>query len=102
MFVHHGAIVWSRITGCDELAGSEVIVAHRLRKGVGTAEALANGFALLTAAAVEALGLEADRSVVWVRSGRLGAFRWIDQQDDIVPSHRPVSIRESFNLFGGD
>ena len=60
MFVHHGAFVWSRIAGRDELAGSDVIVAHRLLKGVGAAEARANGFALFTAAAVDALGLDAD------------------------------------------
>ena len=60
VFVHHGAFVWSRIAGRDELAGSDVIVAHRLLKGVGAAEARANGFALFTAAAVDALGLDAD------------------------------------------
>ena len=60
VFVHHGAFVWSRIAGRDELAGSDVIVAHRLLKGTGAAEARANGFALFTAAAVDALGLDAD------------------------------------------
>ena len=60
VFVHHGAFVWSRIAGRDELAGSDVIVAHRLLKGVGAAESRANGFALFTAAAVDALGLDAD------------------------------------------
>ncbi len=60
VFVHHGAFVWSRIAGRDELAGSDVIVVHRLLKGVGAAEARANGFALFTAAAVDALGLDAD------------------------------------------
>ena len=51
---------WSRIAGRDELAGSDVIVVHRLLKGAGAAEARANGFALFTAAAVEALGLDPD------------------------------------------
>jgi uncharacterized protein YndB with AHSA1/START domain len=60
VFVHHGAFVWSRIAGRDELAGSDVIVVHRLLKGVGAAEARSNGFALFTAAAVDALGLDAD------------------------------------------
>ena len=60
VFVHHGSFVWSRIAGRDELAGSDVIVAHRLLKGVGAAEARANGFALFTAAAVDALGLDAN------------------------------------------
>jgi len=58
VFVHHGAFVWSRIAGRDELAGTDVIVAHRLLKGVGAAEARANGFALFTAAAVDAFGLD--------------------------------------------
>ncbi|MFL5686157.1 MAG: DUF2652 domain-containing protein [Chloroflexota bacterium] len=58
VFVHHGAFVWSRIAGRDELAGPDVIVAHRLLKGAGAAEARANGFALFTAAAVDALGLD--------------------------------------------
>ena len=35
VFVHHGSFVWSRIAGRDELAGSDVIVAHRLLKGAG-------------------------------------------------------------------
>jgi len=58
VFIHHGAFVWSRIAGRDELAGSDVIVVHRLLKGSGAAEARANGFALFTAAALDALGLD--------------------------------------------
>jgi uncharacterized protein YndB with AHSA1/START domain len=58
LFVHHGAFVRSRIAGRDELAGSDVIVVHRLLKGTGAAEARANGFALFTAAAIDALGLD--------------------------------------------
>lgn len=54
----HGSFVRSRIAGRDELAGSDVILVHRLLKGVIAAEARRNGFALFTAAAVEALGLE--------------------------------------------
>ena len=60
VFIHHGAFVWSRIAGRDELAGSDVIIVHRLLKGVAAAAAPAIGFALFTAAAVEALGLNAD------------------------------------------
>lgn len=60
VFVHHGAFVWSRIAGRDELAGTDVIVVHRLLKGAGAAEAHARGFALFTAAAVSALGLDPD------------------------------------------
>jgi uncharacterized protein YndB with AHSA1/START domain len=60
LFVHHGAFVHGRIAGRDELAGPDVIVVHRLLKGTGAAEARANGFALFTAAAVDALGLDAE------------------------------------------
>ena len=67
LFIHHGSFVWSRIAGRDELAGSDVIVVHRLLKGTGAAEARANGFALFTAAAVDALGL--DPEALGLRSG---------------------------------
>ncbi|MEO8625185.1 MAG: DUF2652 domain-containing protein [Candidatus Limnocylindrales bacterium] len=67
VFVHHGAFVWSRIAGRDELAGSDVIIVHRLLKGAGAAEARAQGFALFTAAAVDALGL--DPGALELRSG---------------------------------
>jgi uncharacterized protein YndB with AHSA1/START domain len=59
LFVHHGAFVRGRIAGRDELAGPDVIVVHRLLKGTAASEARANGFALFTAAAVDALGLDA-------------------------------------------
>lgn len=58
LFVHHGSYVHSRIAGRDEVAGPDVILAHRLLKGTVAAEARAAGFALFTAAAVEALGLD--------------------------------------------
>jgi uncharacterized protein YndB with AHSA1/START domain len=63
LFLHHGAFVRSRIAGRDELAGSDVILVHRLLKGT-TADRLreesgaARGFALLTADAVAALALD--------------------------------------------
>jgi uncharacterized protein YndB with AHSA1/START domain len=64
-FVHHGQYVRSRIAGHDELAGSSIIVLHRLLKGA-TAEAAhagngsAFGFALFTGEALAALGFAAD------------------------------------------
>lgn len=58
LFVHHGSYVRTRIAGRDELAGSDVILVHRLLKGAGAAAAHGNGFALFTAAAIDALGLE--------------------------------------------
>jgi len=67
LFVHHGSYVRSQIAGRDELAGSDVILVHRLLKGTGAAAAHGNGFALFTGAAVEALGVE--RAILGVRAG---------------------------------
>jgi hypothetical protein len=58
LFVHHGNYIRTRIAGRDELAGSDIIVVHRLVKGSGAAAARGNGFALFTGAAIDALGLE--------------------------------------------
>jgi hypothetical protein len=57
-FVHHGQFLRSSIAGRDELAGPEVIVAHRLLKGSGPAAERSHGFARFTSAAAEALGLD--------------------------------------------
>ena len=61
LFVHHGSYVRGRIAGRDELAGADVIVVHRLLKGETAGASRANGFALLTSAAVDALRLDPDR-----------------------------------------
>jgi hypothetical protein len=58
LFVHHGSFVRSRIAGRDELAGRDVILVHRLLKGATATDARQNGFALFTADAVAALGLD--------------------------------------------
>jgi Protein of unknown function (DUF2652)/Polyketide cyclase / dehydrase and lipid transport len=58
LFIHHGSYIRSRIAGRDELAGSDVILVHRLLKGAVAADARANGFALFTGAAIERLGLD--------------------------------------------
>jgi hypothetical protein len=60
LFVHHGSFVHSRIAGRDELAGSDVILAHRLLKSGPGPGARPKGFALFTAAAVAALGMDPD------------------------------------------
>jgi uncharacterized protein YndB with AHSA1/START domain len=63
-FLHHGEFVRTRIAGRDELAGASIIVVHRLLKGA-TARAAhaddgrASGFAVLTAEALAAMGLDA-------------------------------------------
>jgi len=58
LFIHHGSYVRGQIAGRDELAGSDVILVHRLLKGTTVAEARGSGFALFTADAVTALGLD--------------------------------------------
>jgi hypothetical protein len=58
LFIHHGSYIRTRIAGRDELAGADVILVHRLLKGATATEAHGNGFALFTATAVDALGLE--------------------------------------------
>ena len=62
-FVHHGQYVRSRIAGHDELAGASIIIVHRLLKGATAAklhgaDGSASGFAVLTAEALEKLGVE--------------------------------------------
>ena len=59
LFIHHGSYVRTQIAGRDELAGSDVIVVHRLLKGAGATAANGNGFALFTAQAVAAMELDA-------------------------------------------
>ena len=58
LFVHHGSYVRSRIAGREELAGSDIILVHRLLKAADGAAARRNGFALFTDAAIDALGIE--------------------------------------------
>jgi hypothetical protein len=58
LFVHHGGYVRTQISGRDELAGSDIILVHRLLKGAGAAAAHASGFALFTEPAIDALGVE--------------------------------------------
>lgn len=60
VFIHYGAFVRGRIAGRSELAGPDVILVHRLLKGVGAVESRGNGFALFTAAALAALRLDPD------------------------------------------
>jgi hypothetical protein len=75
LFVHHGSYVDSRIAGRDELAGADVILVHRLLKGT-TAAGKARGFALFTAAALDALGFE---------PATLGLEPTVETLDDLGP-----------------
>jgi hypothetical protein len=72
-FLHHGQYVRTRIAGRDELAGSSVIVVHRLLKGETAARAhdadgRASGFVVFTDTAVDAVRLDAD--VAGLTAGR--------------------------------
>lgn len=58
LFVHHGAWVRTAIAGRDELAGTDVIVVHRLLKADLGADRRGHAFAFLTDAAVAALALD--------------------------------------------
>ena len=62
-FLHHGEYVRTRIAGRDELAGSSIIVVHRLLKGAAAtaahdADGRASGFVVLTTEAMAAMGLD--------------------------------------------
>jgi hypothetical protein len=64
-FLHHGQYVRTTIAGRDELAGSSVIVVHRLLKGATAshahdADGRANGFVVYTEDAIQAVGLDPD------------------------------------------
>ena len=76
LFVHHGTYVRSRIVGRDELAGPDVILVHRLLKGATAAGARDNGFALFTADAVAALGLDPDALVSYRQKSRSSISVW--------------------------
>jgi hypothetical protein len=58
LLVHHGSFVRTVIAGREELAGSPVIVVHRLLKSATVSTARTNGFALFTSDAIDALGLD--------------------------------------------
>ncbi len=65
LFVHHGQYVRTTIAGRDELAGSSVIVVHRLLKGAAarsrrSVEGRAPGLAVITADALAASGFTAE------------------------------------------
>lgn len=57
-FVHLGTVVRHRIAGRDELAGRDVILVHRLMKDSAPARAGAASYALITDAAIDALGID--------------------------------------------
>ena len=59
LFAHDGEFVRQRIAGREELAGGDVILVHRLLKNTVAKAFNLQGYALLTAACVDALALDA-------------------------------------------
>jgi uncharacterized protein YndB with AHSA1/START domain len=57
-FAHEGEFARQRIAGRDELAGSDVILVHRLLKNTIADSFGVQGYAVLTAACVDALALD--------------------------------------------
>jgi uncharacterized protein YndB with AHSA1/START domain len=58
LFAHDGEFVRQRIAGREELAGGDVILVHRLLKNTVAEAFNLQGYALLTAACVDALALD--------------------------------------------
>ncbi|MGH2373099.1 MAG: DUF2652 domain-containing protein [bacterium] len=56
--VHHGEFVRQRIAGREELAGTDVIVVHRLLKNSVAEKFNLNGYALFSAACIAAMGID--------------------------------------------
>ncbi|MBA3688250.1 MAG: DUF2652 domain-containing protein [Chloroflexi bacterium] len=78
--VHAGSLVRHRVAGREELAGTEVILAHRLLKAASPAVAGFTRYALLTGSLVDTLGLDA---------GALGLVAATEQFEHLgeVPVH---------------
>ena len=72
--VHHGSFVRREVAGNEELTGGDVIVIHRLAKNSAADVLGTKGYALLTDACVEALGLDA---------AALGMRAHIESYDDV-------------------
>jgi uncharacterized protein YndB with AHSA1/START domain len=79
LFVHHGTFVRNRIAGRDELAGPDVILAHRLLKGEAASTRTA-GFAQFTAPAAEVLGIGADADASEIHE----SFEHVGDVDTVV------------------
>lgn len=60
LIAHHGSFTRHRIAGREELSGRDVILAHRLLKNTVGGKGVTAGYALLTAACVDHLGLDPD------------------------------------------
>ena len=72
--LHHGSFVRREVAGNEELTGGDVNVIHRLAKNSAADVLGTKGYALLTDACVEALGLDA---------AALGMRAHIESYDDV-------------------
>lgn len=87
LFIHHGSYARTTIAGRDELAGSDVIVVHRLLKGATAAAGGTSGFAMFTGAAIEALGLDP------VALGLVAAEETIDHLGQVATFRHDLEAR---------
>ena len=123
LFLHHGVFVRGAIAGRDELAGPSVILVHRLLKAaIATdahdAEGGARGFAVVTADALAALGLDGDDLGATEVRERIEPFgvvtayrldleaRWQAEQErrrvDIGPERAAIDLRVSVPADAAD
>lgn len=56
VFIHHGEYILHEVAGSSELAGSDVILVHRLMKNTVTETTGLTGYGLVSQAAIEAIG----------------------------------------------
>lgn len=105
---HHGSLVRQRIMGREELAGTDVIVVHRLLKNTVTEALGLRGYALLSAACVEAMGIDAAATGIrphretYEHIGEVPAYvhdleaRWRAEQDSrrvfVAPDDAEVAL----------
>jgi hypothetical protein len=59
LFLHEGEYAVRRMAGFTELSGMDIIVLHRLAKGTAASVVDGHGYAVYTAAIVEAMGVDA-------------------------------------------
>ena len=60
IFIHHGEYILHEVAGSSELAGSDVILVHRLMKNTVTEATGLAAYGLITHAAIEAIGVAGD------------------------------------------
>ena len=101
VFLHHGRYLQGQIAGRDELAGSDVILVHRLLKGTSAAATHPGGFCLMTADAAGALGVDpASLGMVRTRDAIEGLGEVTTLTFDLEAAWQAESRRQ--RLDGGD